>query len=137
MAPIAAFIVSMRDGTVRSQGENAREVLEDDLVMKVDAKVMQEELEIANEAVQELSTKETPVDGKLVVAEEISQGHVTWKSYKLFLSSLGGDHPILFYFLWLCGFLLSDSIRTSQTWFLGYWGSQYETHDPSEVAVRL
>ena len=27
---------------------------------------------------------------------------------------------------------LSD---TAQTWFLGYWASQYETHDPSEIYV--
>ena len=138
LAPHASFIASVsQEGTIRSQGTDIAEILEADSALAHEAEIMQQELEVADQEVPSLSKKEAPADGKLVVAEEIVEGHVRWNSYKLFFSSLGGNHAILFFFLWIGGFFLSDSIRTSQTWFLGHWGSQYETHDPSEVPVAL
>jgi hypothetical protein len=77
--------------------------------------------------------KESSSDGKLVVAEEIAKGHVTWKSVKLYLSGLGGDYPLMFFSIWITASFLTDWMDTFQVWFLGYWGTQYETHAPSEV----
>ena len=74
-----------------------------------------------------------PADGKLIVAEEIVEGHITWRSFKLLLGSLGGGHPILFFVTCVLALLLNEWSITFQTWFLGYWGSQYETHPASEV----
>jgi hypothetical protein len=77
--------------------------------------------------------KVNPTDGKLVIAEEIAEGHVTWKSMKLFLSGLGGDFPLMFFSIWISVSFLTDWVNTFQVWFLGYWSSKYETHTPSEV----
>jgi hypothetical protein len=72
-----------------------------------------------------------------MVAEEIAEGHVTWKSFKLLLSSLGGDHPLVFYLLVMVGLLGNEWTFTFQVWFIGYWGSQYEHHPAAEVPVYL
>lgn len=93
--------------------------------------------EIAKEEIDGPQAKPKPADGKLVVAEEVAVGHVTWRSVKLLLSSLGGDHTILFFTFVMAAFVLNEWSITFQTWFLGYWGSQYETHLPSEVNVSL
>ena len=85
------------------------------------------------EEVKPTTRKERSTDGKLVVAEEIAKGHVTWKSVKLYLSALGGDYPFMFFSIWISASFLTDWMDTFQLWFLGYWGTQYETHAPSEV----
>lgn len=76
-------------------------------------------------------------EGKLTVAEEIVEGRVTWHSFKLFLTGLGGDYPILFCVVVITALLLDYSSHNFQTWYLGYWGSQYESHPASEVPVYL
>ena len=78
-----------------------------------------------------------PVDGKLVVAEEIVEGHVTWKSMALLISALGVRHPILFLLFLIGCIALGTSFYTAQTWFLGEWGAQYETHAPGDVNLNL
>ena len=85
------------------------------------------------EEVRLTSRKENSTDGKLVVAEEIAEGQVTWKSVKLYLSGLGGDYPLMFFSIWISASFITDWMDTFQVWFLGYWGTQYETHTPSEV----
>ena len=72
-------------------------------------------------------------NGKLVIAEEIAKGRVTWKAMKLFFSGLGGDYPLMFFSIWISVTFLTDWVNTFQIWFLGYWGSKYENHTPSEV----
>jgi len=129
-----------RDGTVRTQEHYSEEVIirdNDDSSTAAKVTTFQEELEITHEEVPELAKREASENGKLIVAEEITRGRVSRRAYKLFFSGLGGDHPFIFHTLWIFAFLLSDSIKASQTWFLGVWGSQYETHDPSEVSVPL
>jgi hypothetical protein len=56
--------------------------------------------------------KESSTDGKLVVAEEIAKGHVTWKSVKLYLSGLGGDYPFMFFSIWISASFLTDWMDT-------------------------
>jgi hypothetical protein len=74
-------------------------------------------------------------DGKLILAEEIAQGRVTWRSMALFLRGLGGDKPIFFLTAWLMGMTLVQGGHVLAVWFLGFWGSQYETHAPEDVNV--
>ena len=76
-------------------------------------------------------------DGKLILAEEIAEGRVTWRSMMLFLKGLGGDKPIFFMTAWMAGIALMHGGSMLGVWFLGYWGSQYETHKPEEVHVNL
>jgi hypothetical protein len=54
---------------------------------------------------------------------------------KLYLSGLGGDHPFLFFSAFVVGPILTEIVNAVQTWFLGYWASQYDHHHSSEVAV--
>jgi hypothetical protein len=133
--PIAGFIVSLgQDGIVRSQSTDIEVSLHADPSLAAEFEVDREILEAGNEGIPVLANK---VEGKLIVAEEIAQGHVTWKSIKLFLTGLGGDHPWIFFSLWLTGNLLGDWVNTFQVWFIGFWGSQYENHPPSEVRATL
>jgi hypothetical protein len=74
--------------------------------------------------------------GKLVTAEEVVEGRISFKSLKLFLGALGGRHPMLLLVSWLSAVISSRLILILRVWFLGFWGSQYETHGPSEVPVQ-
>lgn len=56
---------------------------------------------------------------------------------KLYFSGLGGNNPTLFFLVVMIGLVLCDLLNAIQTWYLGYWASQYEHHNypPSEVPV--
>ena len=54
---------------------------------------------------------------------------------KLYFENLGGKMPITFWALFLGGMLGTSVIETFQAWFLGYWASQYEDHQPGDVNV--
>ena len=92
---------------------------------------------MGEEVIDDAPAKKPSGDGKLTIAEEIVEGHVTWKSFKLFLTSLGGDNPSIFFFLVMVGLLGNEWTFNFQIWYIGYWGSQYETHHASEVPVYL
>ncbi|KAG6812974.1 hypothetical protein H0H92_015093 [Tricholoma furcatifolium] len=72
-------------------------------------------------------------DGKLTSPESVERGHVNRKALKLYFSALSGDHPVSFFLASAGGLFLSLSVDTIQTWYLGYWASQYEKHPASEV----
>lgn len=92
VTPVAKHIISIdQDGRVASRGQDIDETLDEDPELAAEAKRDFEALGIAQEEVPELAHKPPPTDGKLIIAEEIEEGHVTWKSLKLFLSALGGN----------------------------------------------
>ncbi|KAJ7119016.1 P-loop containing nucleoside triphosphate hydrolase protein [Mycena epipterygia] len=126
---IAGFVVSVgSDGRILSQGTVSDALAKNrDLVMEV--------VQLQQEVVVDESVDNPQVSGKLVIAEEIDVGHVSWEALKLYVSALGGQHP-LFYFLSLviCMFI-TDALIILQTWYLGYFSSQYEDHDVSQVNV--
>ena len=120
------------DGTVRSQGiEQLGTALAHDPSVASEAQCFQPRTVVGE--VKPHIKKDSSTDGKLVIAEEIEKGRVTWTSMKLYLSGLGGDHPLMFFSIWISASFLRDWMDTFQAWFLGYWGSQYETHAPSEI----
>ena len=129
---VAQHVVSIdQDGTVRSHGvENFSTTLPND---RTPTSEVEHGLSTAVEEVKPAIEKVNPTDGKLVIAEEITEGRVTWKSMKLFFSALGGDYPLMFFSIWISVTLLTDWVNTFQVWFLGYWGSKYENNTPSEV----
>jgi hypothetical protein len=138
ISPIAQFIVSIgSDGAIKSQGTDIDIPLMNDDELSSEVEIDKEILEHAKEEIPGTQAKGGPPSGvgKLILAEEIAQGHVTWKSVKLFLNALGGDYPLVFFSLWICGFLFAEFVYAFRTWFLGYWGTQYETHDPSEISI--
>ncbi|KAJ3513917.1 hypothetical protein NLJ89_g2683 [Agrocybe chaxingu] len=129
--PIADRVVSIGlDGSIQAQDTEVDATLlnEPALITEVglDQATKNEELQIPTSKA---------ANGKLVMAEDVAIGHVTWRSFRLFLESLGGKHPVLFFLTFVGGFVGTEFISTFQTWFLGFWGSQYEGRDPSEVNV--
>lgn len=131
---LAQFIVSLGlDGEIRSQGSDISTALSSDPVLASEVEHDKERAE--KEAIQ---TPAGPIPtGKLMVPEEIAEGHITWKSMNLLLSGFGGDHPIVFFTIVVAGILGEQLFTTGQTWFLGVWGAQYEKHRPSEVNLTL
>ncbi|KAF9483592.1 multidrug resistance-associated ABC transporter [Pholiota conissans] len=136
-SPVADFVVSIgTDGRIKSQGTQVSVALSRDPKLAREAKHDKEVAVMEGEIIDGAPAKK-PGDGKLMLAEEIAEGHVTWKSFKLLLSSLGGDHPVIFFSLVMAGLLLNEWTFTFQLWYIGYWGSQYEHHPASEVPVYL
>lgn len=134
---IAHFVVSMgSNGRIVSHGSISEAIAKDD---KLAAEMAKEQEVLAKEA-QVVDSPEEPKaksDGKLVMSEEIAEGHVSWPAFKLYLTGLGGNYPMTFWVAFLALMGLTDFANTVQTWFLGYWASQYEHHLPSEVNVKL
>ncbi|KAF9270593.1 P-loop containing nucleoside triphosphate hydrolase protein [Marasmius fiardii PR-910] len=132
--PIAGFVVSLKDGCIMSQG-TLEEALENNTALKQEALKDAERLE-RNRDEEEVVPKEPLVaqtsTGKLIVEEEIQEGHVGWVAVKAYLSSMG-SWP--FFVVVLSAFWVTELLNAAQTWFLGYWASQYEHHDSSEVSV--
>lgn len=134
-SPIAGHIVAVGlDGVARGVSDIS-EVLESDKILASEVEKEDDKTELAKETIDSDNKDEKEADGKLILAEEIEVGHVSWKAIKLYLKGLGGDAPILFLTIWLVGTVLVEACSMFSVWFLGYWGTQYETHDPSEVAT--
>ncbi|KIK08096.1 hypothetical protein K443DRAFT_672979 [Laccaria amethystina LaAM-08-1] len=135
-SPIANFVVSIgSDGKVQSYGNDIPAAL---AVLAVDptlGRELEREEQELDPTVTTEEQKESKSDGKLVVAEEIQEGRVSRKSMTLFFNALSGNHIFFFFFIWMSGIVLKDIALTFSVWFLGHWGSQYETHHPSEVPV--
>ena len=136
VGPIAGFVVSLGlDGSVQTQGTDISSFLENDPPA---ASEVEQEQKMLQDTKEEMEPKpKTISDGKLVVAEEIVQGRITWKSMKLLISALGGNHPILFFAVLVGWSALGSIILTARTWFLGIWGTQYEDHPSSDVHLSL
>jgi hypothetical protein len=82
---LAEFAVSIStDGVVIAQG-TVQEVLGADEAI---SKVVQEDKEMIEMATEEVDKPAAPkTDGKLIVAEELDEGHVSWKAGMLDLTS--------------------------------------------------
>ncbi|KAH7905737.1 P-loop containing nucleoside triphosphate hydrolase protein, partial [Hygrophoropsis aurantiaca] len=134
---VAHFVISLgANGRVVSHG-SISEVIEQDDKLAAEMAKDQEIVDRESETVEADAPIKTEVkaDGKLVVAEEILVGTVKWPAFKLYLVSLGGNYPLLFSFIFVSIIGLTDLMKAIQTWFLGYWASQYEIQPTSEVKV--
>jgi hypothetical protein len=152
--PLADFVVSLNtDGHIISQGSVSDALAKDSKLV--------EEIKHEEEAVELVQAEEATADkaveekkGKLVVAEEIAQGHVSWHAckyhsssckhsilkwiapvVKLFLTGLGGKYPFAFWIGLVSGIGLSELFDVMEVWWLGYWARQYTLADPSSVSV--
>ncbi|KAI0717853.1 P-loop containing nucleoside triphosphate hydrolase protein [Cerioporus squamosus] len=139
VSPIADFLVDMgSDGRILSQGSLSAALSKDSKLLKE----VQEEQQVLEKAEQEIDPSaetEKVADaqqssGKLIVAEEIQEGHVGWDSVKLFLGNVS-RRPLMFWVVYISGFVAKHLLSNIQTWYLGVWATQYETHPPNEVAV--
>lgn len=57
------------------------------------------------------------------------------ETVKLYFRGLGGNHSLLFFLSFVVGLLLTEFSNAAQTWYLGYWASQYDDHKSSDVPV--
>ncbi|KAH9848044.1 P-loop containing nucleoside triphosphate hydrolase protein [Lenzites betulinus] len=138
VSPVADFVVDMgSDGRILSQGSLSSALARDSKLLK-EVEEEREEIEKANtevdaeKPVEVAEVKQT--DGKLVVAEEMEDGHVGWSALKLYIGNVA-KRPILFWFIYISGYAIRHSFNNIQTWWLGHWASQYETTAPNEVHV--
>ncbi|KAJ7489333.1 P-loop containing nucleoside triphosphate hydrolase protein [Mycena latifolia] len=139
--PYAQFAVSLgQDGKISSHGSIA-DALAQNHSLLVQAALDNELLEKGPEKERKQNHSPAPTDtkpppsGKLVMEEEIDIGRVSWPSMRLYLRGLDGGHPILFFPAFVTGLFLSSLSSNFQTWYLGHWAAQYDTHPASEVPV--
>ncbi|KAF5370319.1 hypothetical protein D9758_006918 [Tetrapyrgos nigripes] len=131
--PLARFIVTMKDGRVVDQDHvSAVHKSARDLVMK-----LKEELDESEAPKPEDTEDQKAKDGKLVMDEEIVTSRRFLSSLTSYFSALGGGHPLLFLVVVILGFALVTLTTMFQTWYLGYWASQYEYHSPEDMPVLL
>ena len=161
-SPLAEFVISLADGHIISQGSVSDALKKNDKLAeeyKHDEEAMQldeaEEVIDSFDSVGSAKPAVAPKDGKIVVAEEIAFGHVSWKVcelhcprytftspdtlrlVKLFLVGLGGRWPVLFWAQYLFGSSMSELFGILEMYWLGYWASQYTLHGQSDVNVGL
>ncbi|KAF7369381.1 ATP-binding cassette transporter [Mycena venus] len=132
--PVANYIVSMGiDGHIHSHGSISEALATDEIL----AEELSKDQEVLDKKTDEIDAPLIIVkaDGKLIVAEEVKEGHVSWDSLKLYFKGLGGNHTLLFFTVFLAGLGLTELSNAVQTWFLGYWAGQYRENDPSQVDV--
>ncbi|KAH9030174.1 hypothetical protein EDB84DRAFT_1562614 [Lactarius hengduanensis] len=161
--PLADYVVSLgKDGRIASRGSVSDAIKKD----KTLAKELAEGTRVIKDDENKIDSQEPDetvkqADGKLILAEEIAEGHVSWDAgeravqrfrisdgeahfvllnkneVKLFISGLGGAHPVLFWIVFVGGMLLCDTLMTVQTWFMGYWAEQYVIYPPDQVDITF
>ncbi|KDR71021.1 hypothetical protein GALMADRAFT_254171 [Galerina marginata CBS 339.88] len=135
-SPIADHIVSVSlDGFAHDVGTDMSAVLAADPLLAEQVEHEENEAELEKEVVDEVKKEDPKKDGKLILAEEIVEGRVTIHSMMLFLRGLGGNHPYFFLAVWILGLALMHGGNMFAVWFLGYWGSQYDSHNPEDIRV--
>lgn len=154
--PLADFVVSLNtDGYIVSQG-SVNDALAKDATLAEELKHEEEAVELDES--EETATKPAEEKkGKLVVAEEIAIGRVSWNAGKhplapnhratvfhgcltlslvrLFLDGLGGKWPLLWWIQFLGASSLTEVFDVLEMWWLGWWATQYATKDPRSVSI--
>ena len=137
-SPIADNIIQVGlDGVAHEIGTDISAVLVHDPDLAKEVEQEEEEAEMEAAVIDKVVKEADKPDGKLILAEEIAEGRVTWRSMMLFLKGLGGNNPVFFMTAWMTGIALMHGGSMLGVWFLGFWGSQYETHAPEDVDVKL
>ncbi|KZV64708.1 P-loop containing nucleoside triphosphate hydrolase protein [Peniophora sp. CONT] len=127
--PVSDYVVAFHsDGAIAARGSYS-EVLSKDKELaqeaKEEAKVLEKAEEVIDDDDADLDAVIAKSDGKLVVEEEIVEGHVSSKALGIFFSALGGNHGTLFWITFLGGVLFSDIFVNLQTWWMGRWADAY------------
>jgi ABC-type multidrug transport system ATPase subunit len=103
VTPVADFVVSLgTDGRIIATGSPSETVLKDRALAEQVAHE-QEALELDadfDEEEDDDDKKAAAKGSKLVVAEEVQQGHISWKAVKLFIGAFSG-WPVMFWTVFL------------------------------------
>ncbi|KAH9059060.1 hypothetical protein EDB87DRAFT_1675205 [Lactarius vividus] len=139
VTPLVDYVVSLgKDGRIVSQG-SVSDALKNDKTL---AKELAEDARAIKDEEKKIDSEEhdrtaNSADGKLILAEEVAEGNVSWDAVKLFTNGLGGAHPILFWIVFAGGMLLCNTFMTVQTWFMGHWAEQYDIYPPDQVDITF
>ncbi|KAF8994841.1 P-loop containing nucleoside triphosphate hydrolase protein [Hymenopellis radicata] len=123
--PLADFVVSVKDGRISAQG-SALDVLGKTESLKDEA--TKDEQSLVKGAQEIDGPADKKASGKLIVAEEMEEGHVGWPGLQLYFTALGGNHVWMYFLSVIGGFALVEMFNVSQTWWIGYWASQSLHH---------
>jgi ABC-type glutathione transport system ATPase component len=118
--PIADYIVSLENGQVKAQG-SVTEALRADPKLFREAKADEGKEEMAGEieAVEGPVDAKPSSDGKLILAEEKAEGHLSLSALKLLCDSLGGP---IFWVTILIAFAADQGAILVQTWCVALGG---------------
>jgi hypothetical protein len=146
---VANFVVSFGGkGNILSQGSFA-EALENNKALLQEFESDQALVERADGEADPEPSQPADASGKLIVAEEMEEGHISWdarkwlktphlfsipdtSAVKMYLFALGGRASFFTIFAFM---LLYHLILVGQTWFLGYWASEYTVYPSHDVPV--
>ncbi|KAJ7156234.1 hypothetical protein C8R46DRAFT_429362 [Mycena filopes] len=144
---LADFVVSVGlDGRVRGR-DSVSEALVTDKVLAEEVGREEETLALAMaEAEDKIAAPASTEDdeskakakasGKLIVAEEIEIGSVSWEALEMFFSAHAANPVLFFIGLFVAVLAIALTVRL-ETWYLGYWASQYEYDAPVSVFKYL
>lgn len=139
--PIASFVVLLgRHGTVSATG-SVSDVLKKDSFLRTQLEKAREEAREEEEGDIDLKAEEAgkgedemtkQASGKLIIAEEKAKGRAELAAFMLYIRGIGGP---LVWSIFIIALSAAMLVKVGQTWFVGYWSSQYESHSPTEVPV--
>ncbi|KAF7377593.1 p-loop containing nucleoside triphosphate hydrolase protein [Mycena sanguinolenta] len=137
--PYTQFAISLgSDGKVLSQGSITDALVQDQELLAraaLDHEILEKAQQEKNDGPPSLPAKTAKKSGKLVVEEEIDIGRVGWPAMRLYLRGLDGGRPFFFFPAFILGLFLYSFSSNFQTWYLGHWAAQYDTHPPADVPV--
>ncbi|VDC03809.1 unnamed protein product [Peniophora sp. CBMAI 1063] len=140
VGPIADFVVALgNNGSIAARG-SYKEVLSKDKELAHEAVQEEEKLARVEEEVEEFvdaDEQEMASDGKLIVKEEVAEGHVSLHALTLFWGALGGRHPILFWATFLGGVFSYHALSSLQSFWLGRWAEAYTRPEPVDVKYYM
>ncbi|VDB86203.1 unnamed protein product [Peniophora sp. CBMAI 1063] len=136
VGPIANFVVAFgAGGEIVARGFHAK-VLSKDPALVADEAVISEEVEERDDIEgEEEPETEYVADGTLVVDEVVAKGHISSRALMLFWTSLGGDHPVLFWFNFVIGMLAYRVLADLQPFWMGCWADAYGVPGPLMDAI--
>lgn len=118
---MADFVVSVGlDGRVHSRSSISEALAEDD-VLTQELNKNQEILATATQETASSADEPPKSDGKLVVAEEIEIGRVSWDALNMFFSAHSAGNIFLFFTGLTIVMVLTSSASRFETWYMGYW----------------
>lgn len=150
---MADLVVSVgSNGLVASQG-SVSEALTKDYLLAAEAQKVERIIEKEEQVIdsdEKAPQTEVKPTGQLIQKEEVAEGriswgHCEWQSWstmytllrvlgivKWFFGTFGG---FAFWSSWFLACGLAELVNTFQTWWLGLWARQYDTHGASDVDV--
>ncbi|KZV67494.1 P-loop containing nucleoside triphosphate hydrolase protein [Peniophora sp. CONT] len=138
VGPIADLVVAFGSGGEIVARSSHAEVLAKDSVLAAEEKASSgEDNEVENLEDDEGPEPEFSGDGKLVVEEVVAKGHISSQALMLFWTSLGGDHPILFWVNFVIGMLAYRVLANLQPFWMGRWADAYTTPGSVNVTYYL